>query len=86
MKANCILVQETHSINEDERFWSNQWGDKVILCHGTNKSAGVALLFHNFNGKIKNVNKDTNDHMCFGNQQQFINFREYLWIQFNNSK
>lgn len=61
-KANCIFLQETHSLDTDDKFWSNQWGDKLLLCHGTNKSAGVALLFNNFVGSVKNVNKDNCGH------------------------
>ena len=30
-KANFILLQETHSKPDDEKFWINQLGDKIIL-------------------------------------------------------
>lgn len=49
-KANFILLQETHSKPEDEKFWVNQWGDKIIFDHGSTKSAGLAILFCNSPG------------------------------------
>lgn len=51
-KAHCFMLQETHLSNLDEKFWINQWGDKILFDHGTNRSAGVAILFHNCPGKI----------------------------------
>lgn len=62
LKASCILLQETHSIASDENFWSAQWGEKIIMCNGTNKSAGVALLFKNSPLKIITHLKDVNGH------------------------
>jgi len=32
-KAHITLLQETHSTPEDEKFWVNQWGDKIIFDH-----------------------------------------------------
>lgn len=51
-KANFFLLQETRSCPEDEKFWINQWGDKIIFDHGTTKSAGLAILFYNSPGKL----------------------------------
>lgn len=39
-----IFLQETHSTVETEKAWSNQWGGKIIFCHGTSRSRGVAIL------------------------------------------
>ena len=39
-----VLLQETHSVKEDEKFWSNEWGGRIFFAHGTNLSRGVALL------------------------------------------
>lgn len=64
-KASCILLQETHSIETDERFWLNQWGDKILFSHGSNKSAGVAFLFNNFLGKILTSKRDDCGHLIF---------------------
>lgn len=61
-KAHCYLIQETHSNNTDEKFWSNQWGDKMYFSHGTNRSAGVAILLQNFPGKVIATKNDTLGH------------------------
>lgn len=61
-KAQAYLVQETHSIETDERFWSNQWGDKILFSHGSNRSAGVAILLNNFPGKVTATKKDPLGH------------------------
>lgn len=60
--AQCFLLQETHSVDLDEKFWSNQWGDKIIFSHGSNRSAGVAILLNNFPGKILATVRDTCGH------------------------
>ncbi len=61
-KPHCVLLQETHSNNSDEKFWSNQWGDKVLFSNGTNRSAGTAILLNNFPGKVVTSKKDINGH------------------------
>lgn len=45
-------LQETHSAIEDEKFWKSQWGETIYFCHGTNHSAGVAILLNKFNGNV----------------------------------
>ena len=60
--ANIILLQETHSKPEDCNFWCKQWGDEMYLCHGTSRSAGVAVLFKNFKGKVVSQHKDEHGH------------------------
>lgn len=52
IKANLILLQETHSNKDDEKFWKQQWGDNILYSHGTSHSAGVMILFFRFVGKI----------------------------------
>lgn len=64
-KSHIVLLQETHSIKTDEKFWSNQWGDKIIFGHGTNRSAGTAILLHNFPGKILTTRKGSDGHWIF---------------------
>lgn len=61
-RAQCFLLQETHSVDLDEKFWSNQWGDKIIFSHGSNRSAGVAILLNHFPGKILATVRDTCGH------------------------
>ena len=43
--ADFYLLQETHSIPSDELIWPLVWRSKCILSHGTNNSAGIAILF-----------------------------------------
>lgn len=61
-RAECILLQETHSNETDEKFWASQWGDKIVFSHGTSRSAGVAILFNNCQGKILATKSDDNGH------------------------
>ena len=51
-KANCIFLQETHSVEDDVNFWKSQWGDSIFVSHGTSHSAGVMVLFEGLPGKI----------------------------------
>lgn len=44
-KANFILLQETHSDSSNEAHWLSEWKGKAILSHGSNVSAGLAVLF-----------------------------------------
>ena len=41
---NIILLQETHSTQENESDWKQLWGGEVIFSHGTSNSTGVAIL------------------------------------------
>ncbi len=40
-----ILLQETHSDQSNEAEWGLWWEGEHILSHGSNFSAGVAVLF-----------------------------------------
>ena len=44
-KTDVILLQETHSCSEDEKFWQNEWGGKIVFAHGSKISCGVCVLF-----------------------------------------
>lgn len=38
---------------EDEKFWQNQWGNKILFDHGSRRASGVAVLFGiNFSGSV----------------------------------
>ena len=50
--TDLIFLQETHSGIDDEKFWKSQWGDAIYFSHGSNHSAGVAILLNRFNGDI----------------------------------
>ena len=39
-----VLLQETHSLEEDEKAWVSEWDNDIIFAHGTNNSRGVAIL------------------------------------------
>lgn len=42
----------------DVPFWTNQWGDEIILKHGYNHSAGVAICFNKRPGELKTHRDD----------------------------
>ena len=44
-KADFILIQESHSSLNDEKFWLNEWGGKILFSHGSTTSKGVCILF-----------------------------------------
>lgn len=61
-KSNCIFLQETHSESTDVKFWTQQWGDKIIFSHGTNRCAGVAICFNRCPGKVITQEADIDGH------------------------
>lgn len=61
-QAHCTFLQETHSDISDVKFWSQQWGDKILFSHGTNRSAGVAICFNRCPGKILGEKADKDGH------------------------
>lgn len=51
------LLQETHSVLEDENTWENEWGGDIYFSHGTRNSRGVAILLPPYkNWDIKYIN------------------------------
>lgn len=44
-QADVILLQETHTDQQNQAQWISDWKGSVLLSHGTNLSAGVAILF-----------------------------------------
>ncbi len=42
--TNFYFVQETHSSNEDERFWRSHWGNNIWFAHGSLPRAVVGLM------------------------------------------
>jgi len=54
------LLQETHSTEQSESTWRNNWGNKnVFFSHGTSSSRGVAILISN--GIEVNVTRNIRD-------------------------
>ena len=43
-RADLCLLQETHSTEKIEKYWSNEWGGKIVFNHGTSDSRGVCIL------------------------------------------
>ena len=51
-EADIVMLQETHSFELDVKFWRSQWGNTIHYSHGSNNSAGVAILLHKFKGEV----------------------------------
>ena len=43
-KADIVLLQEVHSVKEDEGDWRNDWEGTVFMSHGVSNSRGVTIL------------------------------------------
>ena len=57
--ADILILQETHSSQEIENMWRNEWGGEILYSHGTTTSRGVAVLVNkSIYQKITNVYKD----------------------------
>ncbi len=61
-KVDFCFFQESHSTSGDARFWRSQWGNEVWLSHGSEYSAGVGIMKHNFGGSILETSVDTSGH------------------------
>lgn len=58
-KFDIILLQETHSIPENEVFWKAEWGGNIFFSHGSSNSRGVAILLdRKLNGTISDIATD----------------------------
>ena len=59
--SGLTLLQETHSIQTDEKIWENESVGQIFFSHGTCQSRGVAILIPHYlqeKVKIKNMRKD----------------------------
>ncbi len=54
-EAQIILIQETHSYDNDVKFWESQWGDSAYFCHGTNHSARFAVFLNKLKGDVVEI-------------------------------
>ena len=62
-KADVIFLQETHSQEESEKQWMNEWEGKIYYSHGSPNSCAVAVLIRNgFNCTIQNTIIDPSGH------------------------
>ena len=44
-KFDVIYLQETHSTQELEQLWKNEWKGRTFMSHGTSNSKGCMILF-----------------------------------------
>ena len=44
VNADMLIMQETHSVKDQEKIWEKEWGGKALFAHGTSASRGVALF------------------------------------------
>ena len=42
-KATIFFLQETYSLIEDEKVWSEEWGNNILFSHGSAHSRGVCI-------------------------------------------
>ena len=43
--SECIIfLQETHSVENDDKIWQREWGSEILMSHGSSSSRGVAIL------------------------------------------
>ncbi len=42
---DIIMLQETHSCEDDEIIWKEEWGGDIVFSHGVTNSRGVCILF-----------------------------------------
>ena len=57
--CDIICLQETHSMEEDEKLWMLEWGHDILFSHGTSASRGCATLIKK--DKDVKVNKNISD-------------------------
>lgn len=58
INTDYFFFQESHSTCNDTNFWRSQWGDSILLSHGSQHSAGTLTVKHKFEG-------DTLSHKCY---------------------
>lgn len=53
------MLQETHSVVQDEKLWSMEWGGDIWFAHGSTQSRGVAVLVKkNIPVSVENIKAD----------------------------
>jgi len=51
-RSDFCFFQEVHSTPKDINFWKAQWGNDAWFAHGSERTAGVAILKNKFSGDI----------------------------------
>ena len=58
--ADVLVMQETHSSEQDVQIWANEWGGKAIFSHGTTAARGIAVFTSKeLYSSFKNITIDT---------------------------
>ena len=57
LDESIILLQETHSVPEDEILWKKELGSDIVFCHGNNISKGTCILLPSEGVKLLNVER-----------------------------
>lgn len=61
LQADIICLQETYCTENNERFWSSEWGARALYASAESNSKGVAIFFkRNLSCKILRVDRDPN--------------------------
>ena len=54
IKADVVLIQESHVSEEDEHIFKSEWGGKIVFDNGDKQSKGVMIMFrHGLQVEIK---------------------------------
>lgn len=65
-QTSIVCFQETHSSQDIEKEWEDEWGYKCYFSHFNNRSAGVSIMFRpGFDFKV-------HDSICDGNGRYII--------------
>ena len=84
LKNGFVFLQETHSIENLEKEWKNQWGGEIYFSHGTSSSTGCAIAFSpQFSCNIVNQVKDDNGRVLI--LKVTINGEKFLLINLYNA-
>ena len=56
VNADILILQETHSSQEFEKIWENEWGGVAFFSHGSTNARGVAVFVaKSHKNRIKNI-------------------------------
>ncbi|KAJ8035189.1 hypothetical protein HOLleu_22332 [Holothuria leucospilota] len=44
--TDLVFLQESHSSLADAKYWTNEWGGRILFSHGSTNSRGVCILFN----------------------------------------
>ena len=84
LKNGFLFLQETHSVENLEKEWNNEWGGEIYFLHGTSNSTGCAIAFSkNFPVKIINQFKDDSGRILI--LEVRINDESFLLINLYNA-